>query len=189
MVKSRIEGSTYTFGNACRSTTYPLAGATIAISSRALPSRWRRRISLDGTPNSFSRSSDADTIDAAPSATPSMELFESDFGLTRGEQVFVFRADQVGTVDRENRLALFHVLPGLIGEDAADPSRKTRLHIGGGLLVGLDGAGGADAIDEVLLRDSRELQPDKLLTRGRNQNRRQLRLVLRGLGRGERRTL
>ena len=48
--------------------------------------------------------------------------FRQRLRLLRGEDIFVFGADQVGDVDCEDRLALPDVLPGLVGKYTANPS-------------------------------------------------------------------
>src|ERR1019366_7942745 len=72
------------------------------------------------------------------------------------------RCDEVRAVDREQRLAAADVLISRIREHLLDPSGETRLHVALQPFVGLDVAGGVEAIAYVLSHHDRELESDPL---------------------------
>ena len=79
-----------------------------------------------------------------------------------GEEIFAFGADEVGTVDREQRLAAMDVLVGRIREHLLDPSREARLHVCLQSFVGLDISGGLQTIVDFPLHNGGEFEADQL---------------------------
>src|SRR5271156_2874176 len=63
-----------------------------------------------------------------------------------GEQIFALGAHEVGAVNRKQRLSSSDVLIGRVREYLLDPSCETRLHVALETFVGLNVAGGLEAV-------------------------------------------
>ena len=128
--------------------TKPLTSACRSKARRTVPVRSSSAMSAALMSQRRSRSRAASSRFAPPWATEGIWLAAELLLRPQRQQVLLLGGDEFGAVDREQRIALLHVLAGEVHVEALDVALELRVHVSEAPLVGRHAADRADgAVD------------------------------------------